>query len=399
MRHIKILSVFFLYFLFLLTGCNIQNSGNGQNGNSSEATNNMTINVSNVMRTVTPGIIMGGNMGAWVGGGLLTGQVSNYFAETGPKIMRFPGGNIANSYCWQTDKLSNTSTHNWDDWSWGTSISQYVNFIKEIGCAPLYSVNPFSHTINGTNHNYTNEAIELVKFMATNGLPGGYYEVGNENDGSWNPMLSIPDYVSNFIELAAAMKSQDPSIKMMGPVVSGYNTAWIDGFISQLNSKGKLNLLDYFDYHYYGGYIANDNTNMIDLNNPQNLAAQIQYIRNKLNSYGGASVKIAVTEYNASIWSGTTRDQFTIENALWLVQFICEIFKYTDLADIWITMHTAGDPHTMIEDTSSTRTKNYWMSYFVNKIFTGGSNTNTNNINILNLNSQSKSTKWGPNLL
>ncbi|MCK7477328.1 MAG: glycoside hydrolase family 44 protein [Candidatus Moduliflexus flocculans] len=91
------------------------------------------------------------------------------------------------------------------------------------------------------------------------GFSGAYYEVGNENDGSWNPMLSIEEYTDRFVLLARAVKTADPSARSMGPVVSAYNRAWIDGFLDRLALVGGTGLLDWVSYHHYGGWISNSN--------------------------------------------------------------------------------------------------------------------------------------------
>jgi hypothetical protein len=250
----------------------------------------------------------------------------------------------------------------WDDWSWGTGVEPFLGFVAAVGGEPLYSLNPFDHTIDGARHDAIAEARALVRLVVSRGFAGAFYEVGNENDGSWNPMLSPPEYVDRFVAFAEAVKREDPSAKLLGPVGSGTEAAWRDGFIDGLAARGKLPLLDYFAFHYYGGWISNSNSAGIDLEAPQRIPGYVQAIRERLAAAGGSGIGVALTEYNAAIWdTGATRGQLSIEQALWLADAVGELFESVDVANVWIDL-TAEDPHGLLTDRTSPpqRTKNYW---------------------------------------
>jgi hypothetical protein len=176
-------------------------------------------------------------------------------------------------------------------------------------------------------------------------------------------MLSVNEYTDRFILLMTAVKAVDPSARSMGPVVSGYNMTWINGFLNRLQSLGALNLLDWVSYHHYGGWISNSNQNGVDLDDPQDYDAELATIRNALASRGLSRVKIAVTELNAAIWDqGCTRGQFTIEQGLWLADALGVSLVKADAANVWIHLHPGADPHSLIDDgaTPPRPTKNYW---------------------------------------
>ncbi|MCK7477329.1 MAG: hypothetical protein M0C28_07415 [Candidatus Moduliflexus flocculans] len=71
---------------------------------------------------------------------------------SGPSVARFPGGNISNNYCWVEQKVSGNDHLVWEDWSWGIDVDQYIAFLKAVGCVPMFSLNPFDHTIDGATH-------------------------------------------------------------------------------------------------------------------------------------------------------------------------------------------------------------------------------------------------------
>lgn len=328
-----------------------------------------TVDASRVRRTVDPGRVLGGNVAAWSNPSRFQGATGGYVVDRGARLLRFPGGNLADSFCWITMRASDKDLVKWDDWSWGTSVDQYLAFVRSTGGEPLYSLNPFDHTIDGARHSALDEARQLVRRVVSAGFPGAFYEVGNENDGSWNPMLSSPEYVERFVAFAEMAKREDPSAKMMGPVGSGTEASWRDGFIDGLAARGRLPLLDYFDFHYYGGWISNSNSAGVDLNSPQQIPGYVKAIRDRLAANGGAGIGVALTEYNAAIWdTGATRGANSIEQALWLADTVGVLFETLDVANVWIDL-SGNDPHSLLSDASGSvqRTKNYWPMYVAGK--------------------------------
>jgi len=323
----------------------------------------VTLDAATVLRRVQPGLILGANLGCWVSNTKLGSRTQELFMDLRPSVARFPGGNMSNNYCWVTQRVSGNDHLQWDDWSWGIDVEQYVALLKATGCVPMFSLNPFDHTIEGQAHSASAEAADLARLFVADGFAGAYYEVGNENDGSWNPMLSLDAYTDRFVLLATAVKSVDPGAQFMGPVVSGFNMTWINGFLDRLQARGALGLLDWISYHHYGGWIANDNQAMINLSDPQAFGLELTDIRTALASRGASRVKIAVTEMNAAIWGeGCTRDQFTISQGLWLADALGVSFLGADAANVWIHLHPGADPHSLIDDGPDppAPTRNYW---------------------------------------
>lgn len=317
---------------------------------------------SSVLRTISPGLVFGANFGAWVSETKLGAATRDLVLSLRPSVGRFPGGNMANNYCWVTQKVSGNDHLVWEDWSWGTDVHEFLAFLRTIGCVPMFSLNPFDHVIDGEPHSAVAEAGALARLFVAEGFAGAYYEVGNENDGAWNPMLSISDYTDRFILLARAVRAADPAARTMGPVVSSYNMTWIRGFLDRLAALGATDLLDWISYHHYGGWISNGNANGIDLDDPQGLADELTSIRNELDGRGLARVKVAVNELNAAIWdAGCTRDQFTIKQGMWLADALGVLLAGADAANVWIHLHPGTDPHALIDSEASppAPTKNY----------------------------------------
>jgi hypothetical protein len=336
-------------------------------GSSPSARARFAVDAARVLRTVDAGRVLGGNLAAWVAPSKLTGPTGQYVVERGARLLRFPGGNLANSFCWTSMRASDKNLQKWDDWSWGTGVEPYLAFVGSVGGEPMYTLNPLDHVIDGARHDAVAEARQLVRLLVSRGYAGAFYEVGNENDGSWNPMLSPAEYVERFVALGEAVRREDPSAHLLGPVGSGTEAAWRDGFIDGLAARGRMALLDYFAFHYYGGWISNSNSAGIDLAGPQRIPGYVQAIRERLTAGGGPDAGVALTEYNAAIWdTGATRGQNTIEQGLWLADTAGELFGCIDLGNVWIDL-TADDPHGLLNDRSTppTRTRNYWPMYVV----------------------------------
>jgi hypothetical protein len=358
--------------LALLSACGGSGSPTSSSTTSpsaSAAPIRVSVDAARVLRAVDPGRVLGGNLAAWVAPSKLGPPTGQYVIERGARLLRFPGGNLANTFCWLSMRASDKSMVTWDDWSWGTGPEPFLSFVGSVGGEPMYSLNPFDHVIDGKTHDAVAEARALVRLFVSRGYAGAFYEVGNENDGSWNPMLSPPDYVERFVTLGEAVKREDPSARLLGPVGSGTEASWRDGFIDGLAARGKLPLLDYFAFHYYGGFISNTNSAGINLASPQQVPGFVQAIRERLAAAGGTGIGVALTEYNAAIWdTGATRGQYTIEQALWLADTAGELFGCIDLGNVWIDL-TADDPHGLLTDRASppARTKNYWPLYLVGR--------------------------------
>jgi hypothetical protein len=336
-----------------------------QSGTPPEPAADVTVRVSGstVVREIEPGLIFGANFGAWVSAAKLGTTTQDLVKALRPSVGRFPGGNISNNYCWVEQKVSGNDHQVWEDWSWGTDVGQFSALLRAVGAVPMFSLMPFDHTIDGQPHDAASEAAALAERLVAEGFTGAFYEVGNENDGSWNPMLSIAEYTDRFVLLTRAVKAVDPTAQCMGPVVSSYDGTWIFGFVDRLAMLGATGLLDWISYHHYGGWISNSNANGIDLDDPQALAGELADIRSALAARGLSRVKIAVNEMNAAIWdTGCTRDQFTIKQGLWLDDALGVSLVGADAANVWIHLHPGTDPHSLIdsEATPPIATKNYW---------------------------------------
>lgn len=318
-----------------------------------------SVDAGRVLRTVDAGLILGGNLGVWVPPAKLAPPTDAFLRDRGAGILRYPGGSMAGRFCWRTMRVQRDDGQ-WEEWGWGTKVDDYLAFLRATGARPLYGLNPFDHAIDGQAHSAAEEAEGLAARLVAAGFAGGYYEVGNEHEWCC-PQLTPAEYVDRFVALAVAVKRADPAARLMGPVTSGPNAEWREGFIGGLAQRGRLGLLDVFSFHYYGSWLAGWNSDGVDLSKPQLLAGEIAAIRASLATAGAGSVGVAVTEYNAAIWDGVTRGAHSLEQALWLADAAGELFASADLANVWIDL-SGQQPHALLFDTTTpvTRAPSYW---------------------------------------
>ena len=134
---------------------------------------------------------------------------------SGVKLLKYPGGNDADHYVWNspTNDVSEMDT------------DEYLMLCRETGAEPFITVN-------------FNESPELaaawVRYCKdVRGFPVKYWEVGDEQWGSWAKGHSTPeDYAKKYITFVKAMKAVDPTIKVATNVALG-------GWSPSLGSKSE----------------------------------------------------------------------------------------------------------------------------------------------------------------
>ena len=157
-----------------LTGC-----GTGADGPSDPSspppseTARLTVDAASVLRTVDSGVVLGGNLGIWVRPDRLGSPTDRYVVDRGAGLLRFPGGSMASRFCWKTMRVLQDGGI-WESWTWGTTVDDYLAFLRTTRARPLYGLNPFDHTIDGVVHSAAGEAEALATHMVAAGFPGAY---------------------------------------------------------------------------------------------------------------------------------------------------------------------------------------------------------------------------------
>ena len=150
-----------------------------------------------------------------------TPTTSALVKEMGLTLLRFPGGSLSDEYHWQSNK-SGTNT-----WQWTTSFAKFVHIATNVGAQAFITVNYGSGTAA--------EAAAWVRHAnITNRLGFKYWEIGNENYGTWEKDTNaLPNHAYTYAVRARdyiqQMRAADPAIKI-GVVAAPGEDSYQNGY-------------------------------------------------------------------------------------------------------------------------------------------------------------------------
>jgi hypothetical protein len=286
-------------------------------------------------RTVDPRMF-GLNAAIW-DGAFNTPTTTALLTEAGNQALRFVGGSASDAYHWQTN-MSEGET-----FQWATNIDGFGQVATATGARVFLTANYGSGT--------PEEAAAEVRYTnRTRGYNFKYWEIGNENYGSWemdnNARPHDPvTYATRFRDYAAQMKAVDPTIKIGAVVVvdedsfanypdeSAVNPrtgvtrrGWNAVMLATLARLGVTP--DYVIYHRYeqgpGG--ESDSYLLSAARTWANDAASIRQILNDYLGVNAAQVEIVCTENN-SVFSDPGKQTTSLVNGLFMADSVGNILK------------------------------------------------------------------------
>jgi alpha-N-arabinofuranosidase len=193
-----------------------------------------------------------------------------------PGFIRWPGGNVAQDYHWLWGVGPRDQRVTWTNLSWRNEpepsdfgTDEYIRFCRRIGAEPTIVVNidgrgaTAEEAANWVEYCNGPASSKFGKMRAVNGQqePFGvrYWELGNEIWGSWvRGHSDAATYAANAVRYAAAMRAQDPSIKLIG--CGDNDMKWNETVLRKAGPS--------FDFlaihHYYGSMeMAGDPANLM----------------------------------------------------------------------------------------------------------------------------------------
>jgi alpha-L-arabinofuranosidase len=280
--------------------------------------------------------------------------------EMGTRVLRFPGGSLSDEYHWASNR-SGTNT-----WQWSTSFAKFVHVATNIGAQAFITVNYGSGTAA--------EAAGWVRHAnVTNHLGFRYWEIGNENYGTWETDTnSRPHdaytYATRARDYYVAMKASDPSIKIGVVVIPGeessangysdhpaYNPrtgqthfGWTPVLLTTLKTLGVTP--DFLVHHRYPQWT--DSANPVGSDNDAYLlqcstawAADAADLRQQVTDYfgpGGSAIELVCTENNSD--SGAQGRQSTsLVNGLYYADSLAQLMKTEFNAFVWWDLRNGTD--------------------------------------------------------
>ena len=296
---------------------------------------NLSVNVNKVIRTVD-NRLFGVNTAVW-DGALNTPTSISLLQATNNQALRFPGGSQADQYNWQT----NTDIKS--NYQWPSNFDAFANVALSSGAQAFITVNYGSGT--------PQEAAAWVSYSNVTKKYGfKYWEIGNENYGSWEyDTHAIPNDPYTYAQLAqqfiAQMKAVDPSIKVGVVVIDGEDSyannanhpatnprtgvvhnGWTPVLLTTLKS---LNVMpDFVIYHRYEQNPGSESDASL-LQAAQAWKTAAAGLRQQLADYlgaAGANVELVATENN-SVSYNPGKQTTSLVNGLYLADSLGNIMQ------------------------------------------------------------------------
>lgn len=272
----------------------------------------------------------------------------------GATLLRFPGGSLSDEYHWASNRsLSNT-------WQWATSFHQFAPVARAVGADVIITVNYGTGT--------PAEAAAWVRDAnITNNLGIHFWEVGNENYGTWETDATDHPhdpytYAQRAKDYFAAMKAADPSIRI-GVVVSDGETNYSNGYTQHsvinprtgktvdgwtpvvLSNLKHLGIVpDFLIYHFYPEYTGEESDPLL-LQVSSKWTALAADLRQQVRDYygaGGDGIEILVTENNSNA-GDPGRQSTSLVNGLYLADSLGQLMQTEFNSFIWWDLRNGPD--------------------------------------------------------
>jgi hypothetical protein len=274
-----------------------------------------------------------------------TDETLALLAVAGTRALRFGGGSLSNEYHWQT----NTTLDN--EWTWPTDFDEFARVAMGLNAQVFITTNYGTGT--------PEDAAAWVRYAnVERGYGFLYWEIGNENYGTWETdhqaVRHDPyTYAVRARDYIAQMKAIDPRVRVGVVVATGEdsyvnNTAhpatnprtglvhngWTPVLLTTLRSLGVTP--DFAIYHRYEQAPGHENDAVL-LQSAVSWSADAANLRRQLSDYLGAageSVELVVTENN-SVYTNPGKQTTSLVNGLFLADSFGRLLQTEFNALLW----------------------------------------------------------------
>ncbi|HZR16102.1 MAG TPA: alpha-L-arabinofuranosidase [Verrucomicrobiae bacterium] len=280
--------------------------------------------------------------------------------DMGTTIMRFPGGSLSDEYHW----ASNTTLTN--TWRWSTSFGNFIDVATNIGSQAFITVNYGTGTP-------AEAAAWVQQANVTSHLGFKYWEIGNENYGTWETDTNSNPHDPYTYGMRAAdyyrqMKAADPSIKVgvvatpgedsasngytshpaLNPRTGQTHNGWVPVMLSTLKAQGVTP--DFVVHHRYPEYTDPKNPTASDSDSALLQCSTAWFsdaaeLRQEITDYLGAAgtnIELVCTENNND--SGAQGRQSTsLVNGLYYADSLAQLARTEFNAFVWWDLRNGTD--------------------------------------------------------
>lgn len=298
------------------------------------STINVSVNAGTTVQTVDPRIF-GLNTAIW-DSALNTATTAELLSAIDIQALRFPGGSASDVYHFETN-MSEGQT-----FTWASNFDAFANIAVTTGSQVYITVNYGTGT--------PEEAARWVRYSnVTKNYGFKYWEVGNENYGTWeadnnNRPWDGATYARRFKLYMEQMKAVDPTIKVGAVIeasedISAHYPETVTNPRTGATHRGFSAVMlatfkeigvtpDFVVYHRYEQGPGGESDSYL-LNASSAWKSSAQQIRQMLNDYLGAAaaqVEINCTENN-SVYSNPGKQTTSLVNGLFLADSIGNIIQ------------------------------------------------------------------------
>ena len=196
----------------------------------------------------------------------------------------------------------------WTNIKW--DLAAFVDYAKRYpGAVPVFCVPVGTGSVG--------EAVSWMRYMKRIGFRVRDWQVGNELDGEWEEggPLSARQYASRFLAFARAMKSEDSTIHIHGPLYSTHKfyekgaglmdgKTWMPEFlriVGEAEARDGRRYLDAVDMHSYP-YWAADSLNAVDmLNASMTVGPAFDSLSRWMSVYLKGTREVHLSEFSSTV--------------------------------------------------------------------------------------------------
>lgn len=273
---------------------------------------------------------------------------------SGVTLLKYPGGNDADHYIWNSPDNSASEM----------DTDEYLALCREVGAEPFITIN-FNES--------PQLAADWVRYCnITRGYNVKYWEVGDEQWGSWAKGHSTPEgYAQRYAEFVKAMKAVDPTIKVAtnvalagtSPSLGGSSEGWTARVLRAVPEH--IDMLTITFYPQQWGK-ENDDTLLASVDIYRKLFRQLKDEVVRVAGKKKADEIIYINVGYNSVNHSPGPQTLQMVNALWVADMVGAMAEVgTDVACYW-AVHNAfpprgGDYGYLSSEGSNTPNVNYYV--------------------------------------
>lgn len=126
------------------------------------------------------------------------------------RLLRYPGGTVADNFHWETNRLDNRFMFPYEEGQGETDFDEFMAFCTNVDAEPMLVVNTQSWALKNDLRSGAAEAARWVKYCKEKGYNVRYWEIGNET--YWHPVMTASEYGHLVNVYADAMRAENPDI-------------------------------------------------------------------------------------------------------------------------------------------------------------------------------------------